>query len=275
MQVEAPPPGNIMANETQVRVITINTWKGEGFYQARLRLMVEQLGLLSPDVLLLQECVHAPDLGHDTAGTIARELGLHVARWSGRFKRRLCEGEEAFSTSGVAVLSRAPIRDWRTVLLPDDPRDGERAMLFAKIDHPAGPIVAAALHLTHLHDARPLRGRQFASALAAMPPSSAKAMVVLGGDFNAPADAPEFRDARLSGDDDLVDCRLLAGVPARPTLVGGGKGACLDHILVLIRQDVTNHRVLTVSNVLDQPDPQLGLLASDHLGVMATFMYAP
>ena len=262
-----------VANESLV-VMTLNTWKGDGAYKARLRLMAEEVGRLDLDILLLQECFAAPELGHDTTAALAGATGFHSANWAGRSKVRLCEGAEAVSTSGLAVLSRHPIRRWRTVPLPSDPRDGERAALFAEIDHPAGAILAVCLHLTHLRDAQALRRRQFESIMTELAGVSPATMVIVGGDFNAAADAAEFMNAKSPSGGRLVDCRQLAGLPAAATCAGNGDGACIDHILVRVWQDMEDCRVVNVSTVLDRPAPETGLLASDHFGVRASIVRA-
>jgi endonuclease/exonuclease/phosphatase family metal-dependent hydrolase len=241
-------------------VVTLNTWKGDGAYRRRLALMTEGLSALAPDILLLQECLAAPEAGLDTARSLARSLGLHQAVWPGRPKPRTVEGVTVDSTSGVAVLSRFPIRNIRILDLPADPRDGERAALMAELDHPDGPILAVSLHLTHLPDALTLRGRQLATILTALP---SDLPAILGGDFNAGLDAPEFRDLPRP----VEDCRHLAGVPALPTLAGSDT-ACLDHILLT----GTRFTAGSVDRVLDRPDAD-GILPSDHFGLQA--MLAP
>jgi endonuclease/exonuclease/phosphatase family metal-dependent hydrolase len=253
-------------------VVTLNTWKGDGAYNARLRLMAEEVGRLDPDILLLQECFAAPELGCDTTVALACATGFHSASWAGRRKARLCEGAEAVSTSGLAVLSRHPIRRWRTVPLPSDPRDGERAALFAEIDHPAGTILAVSLHLTHLLDAQALRRRQFESIMTELAGVSPATIVIVGGDFNAAADAEEFVNVNSPSGGRLVDCRQLAGLPPAATCAGNRDGGCIDHILVRVGKDMEDWRVLDVSTVLDRPDPETGLLASDHFGVKASII---
>jgi endonuclease/exonuclease/phosphatase family metal-dependent hydrolase len=253
--------------------MTLNTWKGDGAYKARLRLMAEEVGRLDPDILLLQECFAAPDLGHDTTAALAGATGFHSVSWPGRRKVRLCEGAEAVSTSGLAVLSRHPIRQWRTVPLPSDPRDGERAALFAEIDHPAGTILAVSLHLTHLRDAQALRRRQFEAIMTELAGVSPATIVIAGGDFNAAADAEEFVNASAPSGGRLVDCRRLAGAPAAATCPGNGDGAaCIDHILVRVWTDMEDWKGVGVSTVLDRPDPETGLLPSDHFGVRASIV---
>ena len=253
-------------------VMTLNTWKGDGAYKARLRLMAEEIGRLDADILLLQECFAAPVLGCDTTAALAGAMGFHSASWAGRRKIRLCEGAEAISTSGLAVLSRHPIRRWRAVPLPSDPRDGERAALFVEIDHPAGAILAVSLHLTHLLDAQALRRRQFESVVTELAGVSPATIVIVGGDFNAAADAEEFVNVSSPSGGRLVDCRRLAGLLAAATWAGNGDGACIDHILMQVWKDMEDRRVVDVSTVLDRPDPETGLLASDHFGVKASII---
>jgi endonuclease/exonuclease/phosphatase family metal-dependent hydrolase len=158
------------------------------------------------------------------------------------------------------------------VSLPSDPRDGERAALFAEIDHPTGTILAVSLHLTHLRDAQALRRRQFESIMTELAGVSPATTVIVGGDFNAAADAEEFVNAHSPSGGRLVDCRRLAGLPAAATCAGDGDDACIDHILVRVWKDREDWRVVSVSTVLDRPDPKTGLLASDHFGVKASMI---
>ena len=253
-------------------VVTLNTWKGDGAYSARLRLMAEEVGQLDPDILLLQECFAAPELGHDTAAALAGAMGFQSANWPGRKKNRLCEGAEAVSTSGLAVLSRYPIRRWWSVGLPSDPRDGERAALFAEIDHPAGSLLAVSLHLTHLRDAQALRRLQFEAILAELADVPPATLVIVGGDFNAAPDAEEFVHLPAPGGGRVVDCRRLVGVPPAVTCAGNGDGACIDHIFMRVWKDEETSIVSGVSVVLDRTDPETGLLASDHFGVKASIL---
>ncbi len=236
--------------------------------------MAEEIRRLAPDILLLQECFAARELGHDTTAALSSATGFHSAHCPGRRKVRLCEGAEAVSTSGLSVLSRHPIQRWRTVPLPSDPRDGERAALFVEIDHPACPILAVSLHLTHLRDAQTLRRRQFETIMAELAGVSPAILVIVGGDFNATADAAEFANVDSPNGARLVDCRKLAGVPAAVTCAEAnhGDGACIDHILMRVVNDMEAWQTIAVATVLDQPDPETGLLASDHFGVKASMI---
>jgi endonuclease/exonuclease/phosphatase family metal-dependent hydrolase len=249
-------------------VVTLNTWKGDGAYQARLRLMATEVRRLDADILLLQECFAAPALGYDTAAALADATGFHAARWDGRRKPRLCEGAEAMSTSGLAVLSRYPILKAWAVELPSDPRDGDRAALFAEIDHPAGNVLAVSLHLTHLQNAQALRRRQFETVVTELAGMKPATLALIGGDFNAAPDAAEISDALAPNGSRLVDCRHLAGLPPAATC----GAACIDHILLLVSPEMEELQVADVSTVFDRPDPETGLLASDHFGVKASIV---
>jgi len=246
-----------------LEVVTLNTWKGEGEYAERMRITSDELQRIQPDIVLLQECFAAPALGLDTAATLTEATSLHVATWLGRRKVRACEGRQAESTSGLAILSRHPIVSTRVVHLPSDPRDGDRAALFAEIDHPVGRIVAVSLHLTHLADGDALRMQQFDTVVASLVEIDPKTVVIVGGDFNASpherfeADLPHGR---------LVDCRKLSAEAPTSTMVGGD--VCVDHILFM---DPTGRLTSAeTSNALVSPDPETGVTASDHYGFRAS-----
>lgn len=204
-----------------MRVVTLNTWKGDGAYAARLTAMTEGLARLQPDVVLLQEVFDAPSLGLHTGARLADHLGLHAIHLPLRDKKRSVEGLQAESRSGLSVLSRHPIRDSLSIPLPSHAKDGERAALVAEITTPSGPLTVTNLHLTHL-DEPDLRQRQLTAAqLVAKRAGTA----LIGGDFNA---AIESFALEKNG---WRDCRTELGQAARSTLVGHPDGPCLDHLL--------------------------------------------
>ncbi|EKV27522.1 hypothetical protein C882_1368 [Caenispirillum salinarum AK4] len=244
-------------------IVTLNTWKGDGAYRARLRLMAAGLAVLAPDVVLLQEALASADGGLDTAAHLADACALpHRVRHDGRRKARMVEGRRLDTTSGLAVLSRRPITGHRVVELPADPRDGDRQAVIARTtDAEGAAVVIATTHLTHLKDASVLRLAQRDAVLAALADAGDRP-VVLGGDFNAGPDDPVI--AELSG-------RRAGGVDwTPPTLLpddGRGRADCLDHLFLLRGP----WRVADVARVLDVADPATGRYPSDHAGVMAVF----
>ena len=215
-------------------IVTLNTWKGEGDYPTRMSATIDLLAGLDPHIVLLQEVLAVPSRGLCTADTVSAALGLNCAFHPAREKMRRFDGGDVLSQSGLAVLAKAEILSSSPVVLPGDPRDGERSAQIVQIGGGA-PVTVLNLHLTHLPDASALRRRQLIAALSALP-KGMNGPVIVGGDFN-----------------DEVDDRWLAPVtaalprltirntrheaphaPTTPTLVeppSNGRPGCIDHIL--------------------------------------------
>jgi endonuclease/exonuclease/phosphatase family metal-dependent hydrolase len=91
-----------MPDWSTMRLVTLNTWKGDGAYHRRLIAMTAGLRAENPDIVLLQECLRAPEARLDTAAYLAETLGMDHVAWHGRHKRRMVESQELDCTSGVA-----------------------------------------------------------------------------------------------------------------------------------------------------------------------------
>lgn len=235
-----------------MRIVTLNTWKNEGHYATRLRLMAEGLATLDPDVVCLQEAFSAK--GFDTAATLGMSLGLHVAAQPARAKPRRTPEGWIESASGLAILSRTPVTETVRIALSSDPRDGERIAQLARL---ASDISVLNLHLTHLSAASPLRARQLAEALDGA--RSWDGQLIVAGDLNAAADAPEL--ATLEGHLD----RNAPGTLQGPRADRARTGPAIDHV-ALLRPG--RWRIARRFNALDQPDTD-GWFASDHAAVVA------
>lgn len=237
-----------------MRVVTLNTWKGDGAYGARLAAMAHGLQRLRPDVVLLQEVLDAPSLGLHTANALAGHLRLNAINLPLREKRRDVEGRRVDSRSGLAVLSRHPVRASLSIPLPSAPQDGERAALVVEVTTPHGPLTVTNLHLTHL-DQPDLRQRQLAAAQAvAKRPGTA----LIGGDFNAEVDCLPLAGSGWR------DCRTELGQPRRSTLVGQPDGPCLDHLLWSGHGREPKSWRVDLDHVCDQGRP----VCSDHCAVV-------
>lgn len=239
-----------------MRIVTLNTWKGDGAYTKRLAAMAAGLASLAPDIVALQEVLAAPEAGYDTAAHIASALGLTAAALPLRRKARAVEGRTVDSSSGLAILSRGPIRSQRAVPLTADPRDGERAALVAEIETPGRLITVACVHLTHLIDRDDLRRRQWQEVQAAV---AGREAAIVAGDFNAPVDVFD-----LGG---FKDSRQGCGAPAAPTYIDGTSAVCIDHVLFL------GHGLKAAGwhTALGAPPPGCDVTASDHRAVVAEF----
>lgn len=266
-----------------MRVVTINTWKGDGPYRRRLVLLAEQLLALEPDVVALQESLHTHDGAHSTHEALASALGMDVAYAPGRDKRRLIEGEPHASWSGLAVLSRWPLTAQPTVELPSDPDDGDRFAQIASVETPQGAVAVINTHLTHLRTRDDLRVSQLRAVLEALDGLEGMRARVLCGDFNARPGSPAIE--YLARGDHAWDARHAwmqgqhlkphATLSERNAYVRDGVGAhTLDYIWTLAPTVHAHPELIEARVVLDQPDAH-GRHASDHFGVMAEFGLAP
>jgi endonuclease/exonuclease/phosphatase family metal-dependent hydrolase len=250
-----------------LRIATLNTWKGESAYRRRLELMAEGLSAIAPDVVLLQEVVATPDGGINTARHLAVALGMAMRLLPARRKTRSIEGRFHLCDSGLAILSRFPLRDAPPLALPDDRLDGERWCQIAVSTRPDGELWLANTHLTHLPDRDDLRREQLeriVTRLEALPDSG---IAVLGGDLNAtPADrslswlsTQPILPLVNAWDEHGTRCESTLAPPATP--------ACIDHLWRSARHGSGanwSHAGTAVSQAGDD-----GTWPSDHVAVYA------
>lgn len=226
-----------------MRVLTWNTWKNSPPYADRLAVLAGAMAEARPDIVLLQEAFVGG--GADTAGYLARALGLQCLAAPARSKPRLHDGAMADSTNGLAILSRQAASEHRVIALPPHRDDPDRIAQVARI----GAVTVVNLHLTHLANGDALRRDQVAHLLSHLAPG---VPTVLGGDLNAEVGDPAvaalleagFRDLAADRPDPTIDgrridflmTRALRLVSARTRLVGAepaGGVAGSDHAGVL------------------------------------------
>lgn len=247
-----------------MRLVSLNTWKGDGDYPRRLKAMVKGLASLSPDLIALQEDVRTDDGRIHTAQTLAQALGLYLIWLPARAKHRQVGPHMEASTSGFAVLSREPILEQRVLTLPDDPRDGQRLAQCVQLPWALGGGWLINLHLTHLPDRPELRQAQLWHVVNELSVWAADERWLLCGDFNAgPAD-PEIAVC-LWPNGPLND--VFSGVHKLTHVDAKGRGVNLDQIFWRAPpgRGLTVHRAWVA---LDQPDEN-GARASDHSAVCA------
>lgn len=247
-----------------LRLVSINTWKCDGDYPTRARVLERQLAALAPDLVALQESFASLDGRYDTAARLGRALGMAVAFLPERRKVRAVAGTQLDSHSGLAVLSRLPVEDERHLPLPSSTEDGGRSAQLLRVRLGGRRIALGNLHLTHLAD-ETLRRRQLAAVLDHLWLNDDADLAVVCGDFNAAPDAPGLRDFLAPKGAWRDACAGIAGKRTFPTAEGG---LDLDHILVRVDRPMA---VTGAAIVLDAPDPASGVMASDHYGVSAVF----
>jgi endonuclease/exonuclease/phosphatase family metal-dependent hydrolase len=265
--------------QQRLRICTLNTWKNEGDYSARLDRMATALRWLAPDLLLLQECFRTDDGRVDTADTLARELGMESVVAPARAKPRLWQGALLPSTSGLALLTRWPVRESERLLLPSDERGGERIALIAQIATPVGEIVVANIHLSHLRNDSPMRARQLDTLMASSRWQQPAAARFFGGDLNADAESPELSGLAAHPSLAVIDTARLADtavpLPAThplPARLGRGSRR-IDFVFAVTPREQEHPRWENAGVSLAVPIN--GVYVSDHAAVTADLVLPP
>ncbi|MEU4564912.1 endonuclease/exonuclease/phosphatase family protein [Actinoplanes sp. NPDC023936] len=236
--------------------------------QPAIRATVEQL---RPDVVALQE-VWAGD-GTTQAHELADALGMHAVFAGPSFPQ--APAGSGFEL-GLAVLSRWPILDTATAVMPARHRDWDPVALTVRADHPAGPlpIVAACLDYGVPYTDDRIAQGTFVADLATDPGFDGPCPVLLMGDLNAAAGSPVLRRA----EDVLVDAwtagrgaadavTLPSTHPSAPLSAGPQLiDQRIDHIF--FRAGREDQQVL-VEGVRLAGDPVGGVFPSDHRAVVA------
>jgi endonuclease/exonuclease/phosphatase family metal-dependent hydrolase len=270
-----------MSSGQQLSIITLNTWKCDGEYRVRLRLIAEGLAALKPDIILLQECflAQAKDKsdGANTAQHLAEILNFDGYFQPAREKEREFDGNQTITHSGLAVLSRFPLNPVGAIQLPSDPADGERVAQFVSVKTKPKPVLVVNTHLSYLPDAHDLRTQEMKRIVTRIREDRDHETVILGGDFNAEPDSAVIR--WLSGLRNLksIDMAKYGSENKSPGATkleksGENKGKALkriDYLYLIPRATGARFEVVSSDVVLNTPDPLTGMFPSDHLGVRA------
>jgi endonuclease/exonuclease/phosphatase family metal-dependent hydrolase len=199
-----PPAGGSCAPTTpsSLRVVTWNIRAG---LSSSIEQLGDELAVLEPDVVALQEV----DVDADRSGDVNQPAALaERLEMDWTFAAARAEGRGSF---GVALLSRLPIVEAARIELPSDNAFEPRVAVDAHVCAGDLRVRLASVHA----DIYPWSARQNADFLAATLQESAGEGVVVGGDLNetpdgggpaafvargftdASADAPTFADRRI------------------------------------------------------------------------------
>jgi len=260
----------------RLRVLTYNLWV-EHEPQARLDAAIPEILALAPDIVFLQEVRSHAGLPN-TALQLADALGM-----PGRTFTEMSR-PKAVKKQGVAIIARYPLDDIKVTELPHDEVPIRYRMLSARA-RLGGRVVG--LHTTHLRwqpGAVAYRRDQVKALLRALDRYPCDAQL-LGGDFNASADAPELErlQARMldtfavrnpgvpgltwssanpttaeAAAHGLVPDRRIDAIWTTPIALGGI--ASIDAARVVLDAPIqgrwlSDHFGLLVDLTLDAPDP--------------------
>jgi len=221
-----------------------------------MSLIAEQLTPLDCDILCLQE-VYGPEDG--TASTFERisaSTGLQGFHSPARLKHR----QGRWSSSGLSILSRWPIKAAVAITLPYDPLDGERIAQLVDIETPHGPLRVINLHLTHLTgpDAARLRAAQLGE-IHRQARIDWAGPIVFAGDFNATPDETSLQTLlRQTG------YRCSADIMSDTSTLMVGPHRVID---LIVLREAGSWMMQLAQTVLADRDHD-GVSPSDHKGVL-------
>lgn len=238
-------------------VVTLNLWHDKQDWPHRQALIVAELQRLSPDVILLQEVLQDAALPNQAA-TLAERLGY-------RYRFFSVDPPDRARRYGNAILTREePLASQETKLAPlDDYRIAGNVRVRI-----GGRLLS--VYVSHLHataEGGATRARQIDDVLAFVAATRGDAPVLIGGDFNTRADAPELKSLTDAYDDAYAAAHpgVAVDAPERSTLNThtGHAPLRIDH--VFFQRDA--FRVVEARIILDRADA-VGAWPSDHYGVL-------
>ena len=244
------------ATQDTLSVVTLNLWHDKADWPTRQTIITDELRKLHPDVIVLQEVLQHATLPNQ-AQTLAAALEYEFRFFS-------IDTPTAERRYGNAILTRHPILADGWIAL--EPLDDYRNAGHVRIDVGGQPIDVYATHLHYQpagHAVRNLQARGLLDFIARTRHADA---VLLAGDFNAPADAPEFAALAATFGDAYDTLHPAAGQTAF------GHSTLNPFLLPPLRVDhvwfeATRFEPVDATRLFDRP--QQGVWASDHFGVLA------
>lgn len=238
-------------------VVTLNLWHDKADWPTRQTAIVEALAALRPDVVVLQEVLQHETLPNQAA-SLAAALGY-------RFVFVSTDPPDAVRRYGNAILTRHAIEAEHEIAL--QPADDYRTAAHARLRIGARTLDVYATHLHHQTDGARIRAAQVADLLAFVQRTATADAIVLLGDFNTPAEAPElaalsqrFVEAYGRQHPDATR-EPRAHTTLNPAFHAPSR---IDHVWI----DAGTLQVIDARRMLDAPIAE-DTWASDHFGVVA------
>jgi endonuclease/exonuclease/phosphatase family metal-dependent hydrolase len=265
----------------RLTVLTLNIWNRQGPWEERAKLIRRGLETLRPDLVGLQEVLRHEAEPLNQAQELTAGLDYHVAfapAWH-------IGGGLQF---GNAVLSRWPITTAENFMLPGEPSQETRALLYVRAQSPAGDIPVFCTHLDWQFHHGYVRERQvafIADKVHELAPTDGFPPILMG-DFNAEPDAAEIRYLRglvtLRGRSTyFADCFGQCGEGPGYTFARSNLYAAklrepnrrIDYIFVRGPDRKLRGEPLSARVVFTEADN--GVFPTDHYGVVAEIHAAP
>lgn len=257
-----------------------------------MALIIDELRVLRPHLIALQEVRQIPGQLHNQAQTIATALGMEC------YYETAMPNVAAGGDEGLAILSTFPIVERIHQKLPSAHPDELRILLGAIVQSPLALVACFNTHLNYRRQEGHIRAHQLSvvDRVVAKTPSSLPK--ILMGDFNATPDADEIRWLRGLCDAPHADANntnsrrvfyqdaFSASHPSEPghtwssenpythKLRWLGLDRRLDYIFVTPEKGNGSGRIHSCDIVLHQAD-ETGTFPSDHFGLMAEVQMTP
>jgi beta-glucosidase len=259
------PPGHAApdadAPQPTVSVVTLNLYHDRDDWPKRRAQIPAALRALRPDAIVLQEVLQHATL-QNQAEWLAAELGYTVYFTS-------VDPEGQVHRYGNALLTPHPVLARDQVAL--EPREDGRTAGMLRIEVHGQPVNVYVTHLHHTGDGAAIRARQVADLMAFIERTRGDAPSLVGGDFNALADAPELGALTDGYVDSFGTLHPDAGDEATTlNLAWFDTPRRIDHIYF----ERGRFTPLRSERLFTQPDAS-GAWASDHHGLLSVFGIAP
>jgi endonuclease/exonuclease/phosphatase family metal-dependent hydrolase len=257
-----------------LKIITINTWKGEDAYDVRIENLKQQLLALQPDIILMQECFEAPLLEKDTISYINQAFNYHLDFVQAREKIRDFEEFPVQSFSNMAILSRLPILNSFHYPLPladgDEMRFGQEVEFFLENGKTA---ILTNIHLTHLNQNSNIRLEQIKKVTERIQHQK-NILHIIGGDFNATINSTEIQ--YLIQEANLIESfSYIQPKEKHHTLVDYlHKNNDLGVDFIFISKEQKQYKITQANICLNEPILTSYGYCSDHFGMLLNIEYA-
>jgi beta-glucosidase len=239
-------------------VVTLNLWHDQRDWPARREVILDSLRALRPDVVLLEEVLEKEGLPNQ-ARALAESLGC-------AFVFASVDTPGAAKRYGNAILT--PHRIVASDESRLEPLDDYRVAAHARLDVRGRRLDVYVTHLHHTDAGGAIRAEQARHLLHFVERTRGRGALVLGGDFNAPPDAPELRPLFERFVDTFGALHPGVAVTTLNPAMGHAPRR-IDHILTDPRGPL---RPVAAEVFLDAPTPA-GVWASDHFGLWTRFRW--
>jgi len=251
----------VRGNAPTLDIVTLNLWHDREDWPHRQKLIEAELRRRSPDVIVLQEVLQHEHLPNQ-ATTLAQRLGYHAFFVS-------VDPVDRARRYGNAILTREPATQHGFRRL--QPHNAWRIAGWVRTNVHGRAVNLYVVHLDFEDRSGATRARQVADLLDFVDATRGDAPVVIGGDFNIGADAPEMAPLR----ERFVDA--YASVHRGEAVEGAAHTTLNPRFnpparIDRIHASTGRFAPLEATRILDTPDAD-GRWASDHFGVWARLVF--